>query len=90
MAYSMVTQLFPSLLASLLPRARITALGAISGIVVGEAAVAATTVGGISMPTLFPSWSPMVTDINAGFLALLLNVLTMIAVSRFTRSAVSR
>ncbi len=87
MAYSMVTQLFPSLLASLVPSARINAVGAIAGIVVGEAAVAATTLGGISIPALFPGWSRAVTDINAGFLALLLNVLTMIVVSRFTRSA---
>ena len=84
MAYSMVTQLFPSLLASLFPPARITAGGAIAGIVVGEAAVAATTLGGVSMTTLFPGWSHSVTDINAGFLALILNVVTMVLVSRLS------
>jgi solute:Na+ symporter, SSS family len=84
MGYSMVTQLFPALLASLIPTARITAAGAIAGIVAGEAAVAATTLGGVSMTTLFPGWSPSVTDINAGLLAVILNVVTMVVVSRLT------
>ena len=84
MAYSMVTQLFPALLASLLPTARITAVGAFTGIVVGETAVAATALGGVSMSTLFPGWSHSITDINAGFLALVLNVLTMVLVSRLS------
>jgi SSS family solute:Na+ symporter len=84
MGYSMVTQLFPALLASLLPTARISATGAIAGIVVGEAAVAATTLGGVSLATLFPGWSPRITDINAGFLAVILNVVTMVLVSRLS------
>jgi SSS family solute:Na+ symporter len=85
MAYSMVTQLFPSLLASLMPQARITAQGAIAGILVGEAAVAATILGNLSLPTLFPHWPHAFTDINPGFLALMLNVCTMVVVSRGTR-----
>ena len=87
MAYSMVTQLFPALLASLFPTARITAAGAMAGIVVGEAAVAATTLGGVSLTTLFPGWSHSVTDINAGFLALVLNVVAMVLVSRLSSPA---
>ncbi|MDQ8161186.1 MAG: sodium:solute symporter family protein [Gemmatimonadota bacterium] len=86
MAYSMVTQLFPPLLASLMPAARITAGGAIAGILAGEAAVAASTLSGLSMPALLPQWPHAVTDINAGFLALLLNVCTMLIVSRLTPS----
>ncbi|WP_411282313.1 sodium:solute symporter family protein [Gemmatimonas sp.] len=81
MAYSMVTQLFPALLASLLPQSRITAAGAIAGIVVGEAAVAVTAFGGVSMASLFRGWPQSITDINTGFLALVLNVITMIAIS---------
>ncbi|MDQ8172851.1 MAG: sodium:solute symporter family protein [Gemmatimonadota bacterium] len=84
MAYSMVTQLFPPLLASLMPAARITASGAIAGILAGEAAVAANTIGGLSMPALLPQWPHAITDINTGFLALLLNVCTMLIVSRLT------
>jgi SSS family solute:Na+ symporter len=84
MAYSMVTQLFPPLLASLMPAARITAGGAIAGILAGEAAVAANTIGGLSMPALLPQWPHAVTDINAGFLAVILNVVTMVLVSRLS------
>ena len=82
MAYSMVTQLFPALLASLIPRTPITAAGAIAGILVGEAAVAVTTLGNVSLSSLGPHWPAAITDINTGFLALVLNVLTMIVVSR--------
>jgi hypothetical protein len=49
--------------------------------------VAATTLGGISMTTLFPGWSHSVTDINAGFLALILNVVTLVLVSRLSSPA---
>lgn len=89
MAYSMVTQLFPALLASLIPSARITAGGAIAGIVVGEVAVGATALGGVSMASLFRGWPHGITDINAGFLALVLNVVVMLVVSRLTRRAAS-
>lgn len=81
MAYSMVTQLFPALLASLLPTPRVTAAGAIAGIVVGEAAVAVTTLGGLSMGSLLKGWPPGITDINAGLMAVVLNVITMVTVS---------
>ncbi len=43
MGYSFVTQLLPTLLASLLPRNPVTKLGAMAGIVVGVATVAATS-----------------------------------------------
>ena len=90
MAYSMVTQLFPALLASLLPNARITAAGAMAGIIVGEVAVATTAIGGVSMTTLFPGWPHSITDINAGLLALVLNVVAMLLVSRVTKPAAHR
>ena len=57
---------------------------AIAGILAGEAAVAANTIGGLSMPALLPQWPHAITDINTGFLALLLNVCTMLIVSRLT------
>jgi SSS family solute:Na+ symporter len=87
MGYSMVTQLFPALLASLIPTARISAAGAIAGIVVGEATVAATTLGRLSMTTLLPGWSHTITDINAGLLAVILNVVTMVLVSRLSSTS---
>ncbi len=90
MAYSMVTQLFPALLASLLPRTTtswgVSASGAIAGIIMGEVTVAVVTLGELSLPALLPTWPRSITDINVGFIALLINVCTMITVSRFTRT----
>jgi solute:Na+ symporter, SSS family len=81
MAYSMVTQLFPSLIASLMASRVVTSAGAIAGIVVGELAVAVVTLGEFKLPELFPSLPHALTDVNIGIVALLLNVLTMVAVS---------
>ncbi len=81
MAYSMVTQLFPSLLASLMPSRMVTSAGAIAGIVVGELAVAVVTLGDFTLPTMFPSLPPALTDVNIGIVALMLNVLTMVLCS---------
>jgi len=81
MAYAMVTQLFPALLASLMRTRRVTAAGAISGIIVGEATVAAITIGNVKLQTLLPSWPSGITDLNIGLVALVLNVLAMALVS---------
>ncbi len=81
MAYSMVTQLFPALLASMLRVPRVSAAGAISGIVVGEFAVAAITLWNVKLPVLLPSWPSSLTDLNIGVVALVLNVVTMLIVS---------
>ncbi len=81
MAYSMVTQLFPSLVASLSRRRRITSAGAIAGIVVGEVTVAVVTLTSIELPTLFPTLPRVLTDVNIGVVALLLNITAMLLVS---------
>jgi hypothetical protein len=44
--------------------------------------LAATTLGRVSMATRFPGWSHGITDINAGVLAVILNVVTVVLVSR--------
>jgi SSS family solute:Na+ symporter len=85
MGYALVTQLFPSLLAALWPSLRVTAAGAMSGILTGVAVVGGVTLSGTTAATLFPSWPPYITDINIGVLALFVNVVTMFAVSRFAR-----
>ena len=85
MGYALVTQLFPSLLAALWPAMRVTAAGAMSGILAGVAVVGGVTLSGTTAATLFPSWPPYITDINIGVLALFVNVTTMFAVSRFAR-----
>lgn len=81
MAYSMVTQLFPALLASLARSKRVTAVGAMCGIVVGEATVATVTLLNIKLPELFPLWPSAITDLNIGLVAVVLNVATMFVVS---------
>ena len=58
MGYSFVTQLFPSMLASLLPRNRVTAPGAMAGIVTGVATVAATVLTRAATRDLLP-WLPL-------------------------------
>ncbi|MEQ1690438.1 MAG: sodium:solute symporter [Gemmatimonas sp.] len=83
MAYAMVTQLFPALLASLMRTRRVTATGAIAGIVVGEGTVAVITLGNVKLATLFPAWPASVTDLNVGLVALILNVIAMAVVSRW-------
>ncbi|WP_159009196.1 sodium:solute symporter [Bradyrhizobium sp. S69] len=85
MGYSIVTQLFPPLVASLLPNNPVTKQGAIAGILVGVATVAVVVTTKTSIATLFPGASPLVAGINTGFIALTLNVATMIVVSAFSR-----
>ena len=86
MGYSFVTQLFPSLLASLLPRNRVTAPGAMAGIVAGVATVAATVLTHTTTRDLLP-WLPTpLQDLNIGIVALALNLIAMTAVSALTQS----
>jgi len=85
MAYSMVTQLFPSLIASLAPRRFVTSAGAIAGIVVGELTVAVITLSNAKLPELLPSFPREVTDMNIGLVALVLNVAAMLVVSAVGR-----
>ena len=85
MAYSMVTQLFPALLASLARVRVVTAAGAMAGIVVGEATVAYITLGKVSLATALPSWPSAITDLNVGLVALVLNIVAMLVVSAVGR-----
>jgi SSS family solute:Na+ symporter len=90
MAYAMVTQLFPSLLASLAAAPRVTPLGAMAGILVGELTVALVSIGNVKLPALLPSWPASITDMNIGIVALLFNVIAMLLVSAFTRATLTR
>ena len=85
MGYSFVTQLFPTLIASLLPRNPVTHEGAIAGICVGVATVAATSLTHSSMGTLFPALPEAMRDLNIGIVALVLNLIALAAVSAVTR-----
>ncbi len=90
MAYSLVTQLFPSLLASLSRARGVNSHGAIAGIMVGELTVAVTTIWNVKLPDLAPQLPRALTDLNIGLVALILNVGTMLAVSALSRPALVR
>lgn len=81
MGYSMVTQLFPTVVAALWKGPNASAPAAIAGIVVGELTVAALTLSKATLGTLLPSFPHSFTDLNVGVIALTLNVLAMVLVS---------
>lgn len=91
MGYSLVTQLFPPLLFSLMKNNFVTKYGAFAGIVSGVATVAYITSTGTTIGTLFPALPQAIQDLNVGIIALFVNVTVMILVSLVTRrAAVSR
>jgi SSS family solute:Na+ symporter len=85
MGYSFVTQLFPTLIACLLPRNPVTKEGAFAGICVGVATVAATSLTHSSVASLFPALPETLQDLNIGIVALVLNVVALGVVSAVTR-----
>ena len=87
MGYSFVTQLFPALLMSLLPRNPVTSAAAFAGIACGVATVAAVSLSHSSLGKLMPFLHGAWADINVGIVALLVNVVVMAVVTAFTRRA---
>lgn len=85
MGYSFVTQLFPALLLSLLPRQFVTKQGAASGIIVGVGAVAYISLTHSTIGQLLPFLSAGARDINVGIVALILNFIVLVTVSLLTR-----
>lgn len=81
MGYSIMTQLFPALFTSLLPRNPFTKEGAAAGIVVGVGTVGLVTSTGITIATFFPDAPLQLKQINTGFIALTLNVIVAILIS---------
>ncbi|WP_409192701.1 sodium:solute symporter [Bradyrhizobium sp. RDM4] len=86
MGYSLVTQLFPSLVLSLGQRNIATREGAAAGILAGVATVAIVSLTGLNLHKL--SWLPTeVQDLNIGIIALAVNFVVLIAVSLAMRAA---
>ncbi|KRB51343.1 sodium:solute symporter [Rhizobium sp. Root708] len=81
MGYSIVTQLFPALFASLLPRNPFTKEGAAAGIIVGVGTVGVVVTTGLTISSFFPGAPVMIKQVNTGFIALTLNVLVALLVS---------
>jgi solute:Na+ symporter, SSS family len=86
MGYNLVTQLFPSLLCSLMKKNFVTKQGAFAGILFGVATVAYITITNSTIGTLFPALPQVIKDLNVGIIALVVNVVVMVAVSAATRS----
>jgi solute:Na+ symporter, SSS family len=86
MGYSLVTQLFPSLVLSLARHNIATREGAMAGIIAGIATVAAVSLSGANFHAL--RWLPAeVQDLNVGIVALVVNVIVLIVVSFAMRLA---
>lgn len=85
MGYSFVTQLFPSMICSLLKNNFVSKQGAIAGIIVGEVTVLYVTITSTTVGTLFPSLPQLIKDLNVGIIALVLNIVTMLIVSLVTK-----
>jgi solute:Na+ symporter, SSS family len=85
MGYAFVTQLFPVLIASLLPNNPVTREGAFVGICVGVATVAITTMTHTTVAALFPGLPEALRDLNIGIVALILNLVALGVVSAVTR-----
>ncbi|WP_018900793.1 sodium:solute symporter [Rhizobium sp. 2MFCol3.1] len=81
MGYSIVTQLFPALFASLLRQNPFTKEGAMAGIVVGVGTVGIVSTTGLNIATFFPDAPTFVKEVNTGFIAMTLNVMVALLVS---------
>lgn len=84
--YSFVTQLFPALIASLLPRNPVSKSGAFAGIAVGVIAAAYLTFSHASFGAMLPGLPQPIKDLNIGIIALILNVAALLLVSALTRA----
>jgi SSS family solute:Na+ symporter len=89
LGYNFVTQLFPALVLSLPARRIVTRAGAFAGILTGEAVVTWLQVSGVKLAAVVPTWPGVITDLNIGIVALIANVVVLLAVSAATRPAKS-
>jgi SSS family solute:Na+ symporter len=84
--YSLVTQLFPALIASLPQRPLVPKEAAATGIIAGVATVAYLTVSKATVATLLPGLPQWAKDLNVGIVALIVNVAALTAVTVIARS----
>ena len=83
--YSFVTQLFPAVVASLMPRNPATPAGAFAGILVGAVVAAVLSFTHATIGSLFPDLPQAIRDLNVGVIALAANIVAMVVVSAVTR-----
>src|SRR5215210_94791 len=84
LGYAYVTQLLPALLSSLMSNNFVTKWGAAAGILVGVAIVTYLTVAGVTLRAILP-FLGSIGDTNVGIVALLANIIVVVAVSLATR-----
>jgi solute:Na+ symporter, SSS family len=93
LGYALVTQLFPSLVMALAAPGRVTKQGAMAGIVAGVGMVAAMSFAGATpetastVDTFIGGLPSFLGQLNLAIVALLVNVIVMVAVSAFTRGS---
>lgn len=90
MGYSFVTQLFPALALSLTRNRWVTRGGAAAGIVAGVVTVATVGLTHTNVGTLFPELPAQIRELNAGIIALAVNVTVLFVVSAVARFAAAR
>ena len=88
MGYSLMTQLFPSLIFSLKKKNPVNVYGAVTGIIAGLAVVTYITLSQSTIGTLFPSLPQAAKDLNVGIIALAINFAVMLIVSRATKNRI--
>lgn len=86
--YSYVTQLFPTVVASLMRRNPVTAVGAFAGILAGVVVATVLTFTHTTIGSLVPRLPEVIRDLNVGIIALGVNVVVLLVVSALTRSRV--
>ena len=82
--YSFVTQLFPAVVVSLMPRNPTTPAGAFAGILVGAIVAAVLSFTHATVGSLFPVLPQAIRDLNVGIIALAANIVAMVVVSSVT------
>ncbi|WP_377520164.1 sodium:solute symporter [Priestia megaterium] len=84
MGFSLATQLFPGMFFGILKNNFVTKQGITTGIITGVGIVAYTTITNTTIGTVLPSVPQWIKDINIGIIALVINLLSMAAVSFIT------
>ncbi|HET7578326.1 MAG TPA: sodium:solute symporter family protein [Bacillales bacterium] len=85
MGYSLVTQLFPTMIFSLMKNNFVTKAGAFAGIIAGVVTVAYISLSGSTVGSLFPFLPQAIQDFNVGIIAMIVNVIVLVIVSLVTR-----
>jgi len=86
MGYSLVTQLFPTLVFSLMKKNFVTKQGAFAGILTGAATVTYVTISNTTIGSLFPALPQYIKDLNIGVIGLVVNLVFLFVVSLLTKN----